>query len=1085
MDKQLNAVCASSLLARGMEAESLAKLVDRLGRSESLAVSGVFGSSLAFLLALVRKRLEKPFVLVTRGAREAEEVVGDLETLGGGDVYHFPAWETLPEEAVEPHQDILGDRFLVLESLLAQKAKGGNHNAIPPSIIVTTPSALAQRVVMPESLAGEMKHLSRGAHLSLEDLAEYLEKGGYRRVEMVEEKGEYCTRGGIVDLFPPASEYPVRLEFSGDEVATLRTFHTQTQRTISELDTATVAPFSELSLLARFRAKLGSLFDYLPPGAPIALHEPGESIGALESAARGGDYFLSHEDISNLLSGRHTLLLSLLPGEKHRAKRMGRIELEFQSIEQYRALALGSELGSEWQKRIFDSIEGWLGEGMQLSLFCNNAGEARRLHELLNERGIRLPEGSRVCTGRLSSGFIFREGKIVVLTDSELFGRYRMQRPRRRFKGTAEVREFSELKPGDYAVHVQHGIGIYRGISRLMKDGAEREFLCIEYQEKAKLYVPLEQASLVERYIGLGGGAPTIDRLGGARWQSVRVAAQKAIFDYAAEILELQAARSLKPGHAFPADTAWQKEFEDAFIYEETPDQISAIEDVKHDMERPHPMDRLVCGDVGYGKTEVAIRAAFRAVTDGKQVAVLVPTTILARQHLQTFSDRFADYPVHIEMLSRFRTAREQESVLEGLRSGGVDIVIGTHRLLQPDVAFKDLGLVVIDEEQRFGVAHKEVLKKLRLTVDVLTMTATPIPRTLYMSLAGIRDMSTINTPPEDRLAIETAVAEYDEELVRKAILREIGREGQVYFLHNRVETIERIKENLEKLVPEATYAVGHGQMAGEELEEAMRQFVEGKVDVLVCTTIIESGLDIPNANTLIIDNVERFGLADLYQLRGRVGRYKRRAYAYLLYRGDAVLRDDVRKRLKAIMEHSSLGSGFKIALRDLEIRGSGNILGSEQHGHVAAIGFDLYCKLLRRSIESLKGREVKGIEDIELNLPFATDIPSSYVPSEAQRIDLYKRLGEITSEEEIEEIASELRDRFGPVPEPAMLLFGMYRLKLTARDRGIRSVGLHEDKIVAVRRGEEIRPDGRYPRVTKKNPREMLREIREKIKML
>ncbi|MEI6634315.1 MAG: transcription-repair coupling factor, partial [Chlamydiota bacterium] len=638
---------------------------------------------------------------------------------------------------------------------------------------------------------------------------------------------------------------------------------------------------------------------------------------------------------------------------------------------------------------------------------------------------------------------------------------------------------------GDHVVHAGNGIGVYRGVTRLSKDGIEKEFLILEYQEKAKLYVPLDQAGLVERYVGVGKTTPLLDKLGGARWQNARVAAQRAIFDYAAEILQLQAAREAQPGFAFPGGQAWEKEFEDAFIYEETPDQATAIEEMKRDMESPHPMDRLVCGDVGYGKTEVAMRAAFKSVMAGKQAAVLVPTTVLAQQHLRTFTDRFADYPVRIEMLSRFRTDREQTGVLDGLRDGTVDIVIGTHRLVQPDVAFKDLGLVIIDEEQRFGVRHKERLKKLRLTVDVLTMTATPIPRTLYLSLSGIRDMSTIATPPEDRLSIETLVREYDARVIAEAIRRELGREGQVYFVHNRVETIGRVKETIEALVPEASVAVGHGQMGDEELEDVMRRFVEGGIDILVCTTIIQSGLDIPNVNTIIIDRADRFGLAELYQLRGRVGRYKHRAYAYLLYPPGDWLLDDARKRLKALLDHPGLGAGFKIALRDLEIRGAGNILGHEQHGHIAAIGFDLYCKLLKRSIDQMRGKAVTGIEDIEVNLPYRAGVSAAYVPSESQRIDLYKRMGEISSPRDVEAVGAEMRDRFGPLPGEAGLLLEICRLKLAARERGIRSVSLQEDRIVAVRHGEDLRPGGRYPRLVAKKPLDAVREIRETLRRL
>ena len=1066
------------------KAASISKLLEHLANGASLNISGVFGSALAYLLAHIREQLARPIVLITKGPKEVEEIAADLETLSGRDVFRFPAWETLPEEDLEPHPDIIGERFFLMEKLVREGSAGGEGggNARAPVIIVTSLHSLSRRVVPPRAFSSEVLRLAPRGSITRESLLRYLEKGGYRRVDMVESKGDYSVRGGIVDLFPPAAEYPLRLEFFGDEIGTIRRFHTQSQRTISELAGCAITPFSELMLLRRYRERLGTLLDYLPDTAIIAFHEPAACRRLVEDVEPGGKYALSPAEISAAISSRQAVYCSLLPEDSPARPDVRNLGLQFKSLEPYRALALGGELGGEWGARIFGYLAEWVSEGMAIFIFCNNEGERERLRELLRERKIHLPRGSDLLVGQLSSGFIFPEGRIAVLTDAEIFARYRVHRPRRRFKGTAPLKEFTELTPGDYAVHVSHGIGIYRGIKKLVKDGAEKEFICIEYQEKSKLYVPLEQAGLIERYIGFGKAPPNLDRLGGARWQTVRRAAQRAIFDYAAEILQLQAARQSREGYAFPPDTAWQQEFERAFIYEETPDQASAIEDVKRDMERPQPMDRLVCGDVGYGKTEVAMRAAFKAVMDGKQVAVLVPTTVLAQQHLSTFTDRFADYPVRVEVLSRFRTEREQQCVIEDLRRGAVDIVIGTHRLIQPDVAFKDLGLVIIDEEQRFGVPHKERFKKLRLMVDVLTMTATPIPRTLYMSLAGIRDMSTIATPPEDRLAIETVVCEYEEALIREAIRRELARQGQVYLVHNFVETIGRMRETIEKLVPEAVLAVGHGQMADDELEEVMQRFVEGKIDVLVCTTIIESGLDIPNVNTIIIDHADRYGLADLYQLRGRVGRYKRRAYAYLLYSRGVGLVDDARRRLKALMEYTSLGSGFKIALRDLEIRGAGNILGHEQHGHIAAIGFDLYCKLLRRSIDTLRGREVAGIEEIEVNLPFAAELPASYIPADDQRIDLYKRMGEMHSEKDIEETADELKDRFGPLPEDAVLLLEICRLKLVARERGIRSVALQDDKIVAVRHGEELRPSGRYPRLTRRTPLDAMREIREKI---
>ncbi len=1075
------------LLEFGSKAPSINKLMGYLADGDSVGVTGVFGSAIAYLTALIRKRLRRHIVVVANGPAEIERIVSDITTVSGASVYSFPEWETLPGEEVEPHPDIIGERFLVLLKLL--EGEGALEKPAPgrgePLIIVASFRSLSQKILKPKAFVSATLTVKRGQDLAVDGLVQYLEGGGYRRVDMVEEKGEYCVRGGIVDLFPPMRDYPLRLEFFGDEVETIRKFHTQNQRTISELKDVSITPASESKLINTHKKKLGSLLDYLSEDTIFAVHEPAEGLQEFKESELHREFFIPPNDVASMLEARQTIFLSLLPDDsvRHLVKRS--LALNFQTTEPYRSLSFEGELGADLERRIFTHLGNWMREGMNLVVFCNNVGEKKRLLELLKERGVRLAAGSGIFIGRLSEGFIFSEGRVVLLTDQEIFGRYKLRRRRVRFKGTTGVREFSELRPGDFVVHVRHGIGLYRGIKKLHKEGVQRDFLCIEYQDKAKLYVPLDQANLLERYVGLSKTAPHLDRLGGKRWQTVRVAAQRAIFDFAAELLELQAMRKSKQGYTYPSDTDWQREFEQAFIYDETPDQAAAIEDVKRDMESPHPMERLICGDVGYGKTEVAMRAAFKTVMAGKQVAVLVPTTILAQQHLQTFSDRFADYPVCIEMLSRFRTERQQGLVVEGLKKGTVDIVIGTHRLIQPDLSFKDLGLVIIDEEQRFGVRHKEQLKRLRMTVDVLSLTATPIPRTLYMSMAGIRDMSTINTPPEDRLSIETVVCEYDGSVIRDAIRREIGRQGQVYFVHNRVETIDRVKEKLERLVPEATFAVGHGQMADVELEEVMRSFVEGKIDVLVCTTIIESGLDIPNVNTIIIDRADRFGLAGLYQLRGRVGRYRHRAYAYCLYPKGMALFDDARRRLKAIMDHTSLGSGFKIALRDLEIRGAGNILGAEQHGHIAAIGFDLYCKLLRRTIASLKGKEVKGVEQIEIQLPFVSELPRSYIPADSQRIDLYKRLGDITSYEDIEEIADELRDRFGPLPEQARLLLEVFRIKLSARDRSMTSVQIYDDKIIAVRNGDEIRPGGRYPRMTKRKPLEIAGEIRERIESL
>jgi transcription-repair coupling factor (superfamily II helicase) len=745
-----------------------------------------------------------------------------------------------------------------------------------------------------------------------------------------------------------------------------------------------------------------------------------------------------------------------------------------------------------------------------------------------------LDPGLWIHQGSLARGFIGDETKLIVVTDAEIFGRYKIQRPRRLKSAHAQTArsaldiDFTDLEEGDLVVHIQHGIGRYLGLKTIPlgvrgepKPGTAEatECLVVEFapsdstQPPPKLYVPLTEAHLVSKYVGAGKAHPPLNTLGGTRWTKAREQAERAVRDVAADLLSIQAARESQPGHAFAADTPWQREFESAFIFEETPDQARAIQETKADMERPKPMDRLICGDVGFGKTEVAIRAVFKAVLDGKQVAVLVPTTVLAQQHFNTFRERAADYPIRIELLSRFRTRRQQERAVKDLAAGAVDVVIGTHRLLQADVAFKDLGLVVIDEEQRFGVMHKEKLKRLRQLVDVLTLSATPIPRTLYLALTGARDMSTIQTPPQDRLPVETVVVQYDERTIRDAIQRELNRGGQVFFLHNRVLTIQTMEQKLRKLVPQARIVVGHGQMHSDELEEVMTRFVNGEADVLLSTTIIESGLDIPNANTIIIDRADRFGLSDLYQLRGRVGRYKHQAYAYLLLPRHAGLLADARKRIGAIKQYSTLGSGFKIAMRDLEIRGAGDLLGAEQSGHITAVGFELYCQLLKQSVASLKGEKVKPRVEVELRLdfvsvggeaggemrdtgceirdagssayrvsriPYPASLPHRYLPEPQHRIEMYRKLAQATDKASLESLSRELRDRFGPPPPPVELLLQVAEVKILAADRGIDAIEVKEDKLRLTRQGDFITLGGKFPRLTRKQAPARLKEIKK-----
>jgi len=760
----------------------------------------------------------------------------------------------------------------------------------------------------------------------------------------------------------------------------------------------------------------------------------------------------------------------------------------------------------------------WVRQGRQVRLFCNAPGELQRFGEIWQEYGLELATSSPgegvgalvPFVGGLSRGFMWEDAGLVVVTDAEIFGRYKLTRPRRLrarhatvMRSALEV-DFADMEVGDYVVHLQHGIGRYLGIQTLpdaagLRVGAReavggQESLVIEYAtgedgvSAPRLYVPVSEAHLVSKYVGAGKARPALNTLGGSRWLRAKAQAEKAVRDLAADLLRIQAARESQLGVACGADTSWQIEFESSFPYEETPDQLRAIREAKRDQEHARAMDRLVCGDVGFGKTEVAIRCAFKTVMAGRQVAVLVPTTVLAQQHFNTFRERMADYPVRVELLSRFRSRKEQSEVLRGLGLGAVDLVIGTHRLLQNDVVFKELGLVVIDEEQRFGVMHKERFKQLRQMVDVLTLSATPIPRTLYLALAGARDLSTIQSPPLDRLPVETVVTQYDERLIRDAIRREMNRGGQVFFLHNRVGTIETMARKVGELVPDARILVGHGQMQSDALEGVMARFVDGEADVLLSTTIIESGLDIPNANTIIIDRADRFGLSDLYQLRGRVGRYKHQAYAYLLIPRHAGLLADARKRLGAIRQYSTLGSGFKIAMRDLEIRGAGNLLGPEQSGHITAVGFDLYCQLLKQSVAAMKGEKVRPRVAVEVSLDFLdlysgggvdldgcgrhAGIPGGYITDPRQRIDAYRRLAQMTERDELEAFRAELADRYGPVPSALDRLLRVWELKRLAAERGFTRVEVEADKLKLTRRGELVTVGGYFPRLTRMRPR-------------
>ena len=1167
-------------------------LARRLENGGVLTCDGVSRSAQPFFAALLNKILpHRPIVVVTDNLKTQENFQQDLETWLGTPPLFYPPWDVLPHEGKLPHADTISDRLQTLVALNQNFSEGGaprrpNFQGLvelaPPKvpIVVTSVTALLQKTFAPDDLKNNTRTLSCGDKINPLDLIEWLEDQGYEPEAQVTRKGEIALRGGILDVWPLTSPWPARLEFFGDELESLRHFDPLTQISREEISSITLPPGGELGIIrsriqnSEFRSQkptgLATLLDHLPPETIYLLCEPEQcSLRADEYALQipaNDPFFISWTDfLARLNKGGFASVelteeagveesnpQSATPINREHATKVGVRNPQFQNLDAFRPLGeRAPELPvAEAQRReFFNQLHRWFRQDYAVHVFCNNAGERQRFDEIWQELGLaespkpevqsptsNAPEqpwalsvGRWTHIGNLSRGFICDEAKVVVVTDAEIFGRYKIQRPRRlksphalASRSALDI-DFTELEEGDLVVHLQYGIGKYLGLknlpattgkSEIRNPKSEIECLIIEYaprnpgDEPPKLYVPVTEAHLVSKYVGVGKARPPLNPLGGTRWNKAKAQAERAVRDVAAELLQIQAARESRPGHAFPPDVPWQREFEGAFIFEETPDQLRAIEETKADMERPKPMDRLICGDVGFGKTDVAIRAAFKAVMGGKQVAMLVPTTVLAQQHFNTFRERMADYPMRIELLSRFRTHRAQQRVVKDLANGAVDIVIGTHRLIQNDIAFKDLGLVVIDEEQRFGVLHKEKFKRLRTLVDVLTLSATPIPRTLYLALTGARDMSTIQTPPHDRLPVETIVLQYDERVIRDAIQRELNRGGQVFFLHNRVMTIELMRSKLQMLVPRARVVVGHGQMESDELEEVMTKFVNGEADVLLSTSIIESGLDIPNANTIIIDRADRFGLSDLYQLRGRVGRYKHQAYAYLLLPRHATLLTDVRKRISAIRQYSTLGSGFKIAMRDLEIRGAGNLLGAEQSGHITAVGFELYCQLLKQSISALKGEKVRPRVEVGVKLDFlemtisgenrrwgeATDEPSSgsrvrsphqaglphnYVVEPQHRIDIYRKLAQANEKSALDNLQKELRDRFGPLPSAVELLLQVAELKILAADKSVTAIEVKDDKLMLTRQGDFITLGGKFPRLTKKQAGARLKEIK------
>ncbi len=1144
------------------------------------------GSARAPLVAAMAGAMAAPVLYVVSTTDAALRACDDLrQWLGDDRVLIFPASDALPYEHMSTGGDILAARMRVLHRLAAHDA----DDSAPP-VVVAPIRALMQPTLTPAELRAGSIRLERGAPCVLDDLIERLINLGYRYAPTVEEPGEVNRRGGIIDVFPPGDDLPLRIEFFGDEIDSLRRFDPLTQRSEAQISTAIIGPPHEVPLwrrdaaLARMRdidtsalrrealdewlqafdhIRRGERFEgralfapffrdeadapatllrHLPPGAIVAFNDAlllaqhaaeldhqaetrrRQQVDAGELPAAFPRPYLRWRE---LIAQAETLTLAdfsnneqpvwgvllpdppVEPSAGNSAESSGTSTAASADLtdERFRVhllpehLFLPADLFGGQIRRLVEDIVERLHKGERVVVVTP---QAARLQELVAESAQHNTEAAinpalfTAIHGALDAGFRLPALRLTLYSDNEIFGwrqRRTMTERRRRRERSAEDRAafLRGLKPGDYVVHIEHGIAAYEGLVRRSVGGIERDYLNLRYAEGDRLYVPVDQIDRVSRYVGAGDTEPHLTRLGTQDWERAKRKARAAVQDLADELIALYAQRQLAEGHAFSPDTDWQRELETSFPYVETPDQLRAIIDVKRDMEQPQPMDRLICGDVGFGKTEVALRAAFKAVQDGKQVAVLAPTTVLAQQHYDTFSRRLAAFPVRVEMISRFRSAKEQSDILQRLACGEIDIIIGTHRLLSKDVIFKDLGLLVVDEEQRFGVRHKERIKQLRTNVDVITLTATPIPRTLHMALAGIRDLSVIDTPPEDRIPIKTYVLPYDEHMIREAILRELDRGGQVYFVHNRVQSIYYIADRLRQLVPEARIAVGHGQLDERQLERVMLDFFTGKDDVLVCTTIIESGLDVPNANTIIIDDATHFGLAQLYQLRGRVGRSTQRAYAYLFYRSERPSTPEAQERLQAIQEATELGAGFRIAMRDLEIRGAGNLLGAEQSGHIAAVGFDLYSRLLEQAVRTLKQRliatnlltgadarrtpaptgaaesiarphrpssaprqpPVKVDEKVlisplvTLDLPLDAYLPIDYVGDDQVRLAVYQHMAAAQTLEAVNDLRQELRDRFGELPEPAEQLLIWLRIKALALAAGVTSVVTTDEEFI------------------------------------
>lgn len=1011
---------------------ALLSAVRSVATERIVTLEGIWPGAVAPVLAAWIQQQQKPLLILCAHVAESESLAAEL-----GELSAVARVEVLPPGSEDhefeslQHQET-AQRLHVLSwlyQLTHDKASTKKHAQIP--VVVTTLPALLQSVPSPDTLEGDKRILQSGKQVDLDGLRKWLIEAGYHATSSVQLPGEFAMRGGIFDIYPPDEPMPVRVELFDDEVESLRTFDIASQRSIEPRDRLT------LIAVQGSIAQDGSPLDYLPADCQVVVYEQNAVLAAgnaFLARVPFPDRFVKPEEIWKRIATYPLILASQLAADGYLGQL---VRLPLGDVQR-----IGGDL-----ERLSEDVDQNIGK-RPVIVVAMNEGEADRLKELLAKARATQEERLFIQVSSLQNGFELLPDGPFVLTAGQMLRRSHVRRAAKRTK-SRPIDSFLDLRAGDLVVHLSHGIGVYRGMSLLNKHGQTFEHLEIEFDEGTKVYVPTSKIELIQRYVGGTKSRPKLAKIGSQSWVRQKKAAQEAVTDMAVELLELQAQRRSQPGIAFAGDSIWQSQFDASFPYVETPDQHSAIEAVKRDMQMTRPMDRLICGDVGFGKTEVAIRGAFKAVDCGYQVAVLVPTTVLAEQHYKTFTQRLAEFPFDIGKLSRFATKKHQKETVAGLESGKIDIVIGTHRLASKDVKFYNLGLLIIDEEQRFGVEMKERLKHIRNNVDVLTLSATPIPRTLHMSLIGVRDISNLETPPEDRLSVETRVVRFSDAVVRNAILRELNREGQVYFVHNRIGDIHELEGRLRRLVPEARIAVGHGQMAEGALEQIMIDFIEHRFDILLATTIIESGLDIPNANTIFIDEANRYGLSELHQLRGRVGRYKHQAYCYMLVDRNKHLSPDAARRLHAIEEYSQIGAGFGIAMRDLEIRGAGNLLGTQQSGHIAAIGYELYCQLLEAAVRQLTNQPPKISLDVEVDLPVDAYLPVEYVPDMRHRIDIYRRISRLADVSSLDDMRLELDDRFGKVPECVERLLTIAELKIDATLWGVKAIQIEDNFLV------------------------------------